>query len=181
MNYMPDRPAAVSAVDTSSGGRGHGPSNGVDEHDDGLSRVRKFSLEHFDREDHVVPVYQRSFAQSYDNLGHLALGVYNRNCGIGRIVCKTGRSQKKMMFGFVSFSVSRLPSKVIAFASWTNSMSQVSSSAEAGEINITNRSTMTNIDFISLTSKFDISRFICSEIVFSVRVAVTFITSGKAA
>ena len=58
-----DGPAAVSAMDTGSRSRGHGPSNGIDEHDDGLSRVREFSVEHLDREDHVVAAYQRSFAQ----------------------------------------------------------------------------------------------------------------------
>ena len=82
-----------------------------------------------------------------------------------RVMCpavRTGRSQKKIMFGFASFSVSRLPSKLIAFASCTKSMSQVSSSAKTGETNIANRINMMNIDFINLTSKFVISRLICS-------------------
>jgi hypothetical protein len=85
---MPDRPAAVSAMDTSSRSRGHGPSNGVDEHDDGLSRVREFTFEHLDRENHVVSAYQRSFAQGYDNFGNLAFGTHDRNGCIGGIVCK---------------------------------------------------------------------------------------------
>jgi len=88
MNNMPDSPAAVSAVDTSSGSRGHGPSNGVDEHDDGISRVRKFSFEHLDREDHVVAVYQGSFAQGDDDLGNIPFGTHDRNGRIGGIVRK---------------------------------------------------------------------------------------------
>jgi hypothetical protein len=88
MSNMPDSPAAVSTMDTSSGSRGHGPSNGVDEHDDGLSRIREFSFEHLDREDHVVSAYQRSFAQGYDNFGNLAFGTHDRNGCIGGIVCK---------------------------------------------------------------------------------------------
>ncbi len=78
-----------------------------------------------------------------------------------RVMCpavRTGRSQKKMIFGLASLRVSKLPSKTIAFASWTNSMSQASSSARAGEANDANKSTMTNIDFIHLISKFGICR-----------------------
>ena len=85
---MAHSPAPVPAMNSRSGSRGHWPSNGIDEHDDGLSRVGQFSVDHLDREDHVVAAYQRSFAQGYDNFGHLAFGAYDRNGCIGRIVCK---------------------------------------------------------------------------------------------
>ena len=81
-------PAPVSAMHSSAGGRGHGPSNRVDEHDDGPTGSGQFSVDQFDREDHVVAAYQRSFAQGYDNFGNLALGTHYRNGGIGGIVRK---------------------------------------------------------------------------------------------
>ena len=67
--------ASVTAMNSRSGGRRHRPSNGIDEHDDGLSRVGQFSVEHFDREDHIVAAYQRSFAQGYNCCGDLGSGT----------------------------------------------------------------------------------------------------------
>ncbi len=85
---MPDSPAAMATMNPSNGRRGQGPSNGIDEHDDGLARVGEFSVDHLDRENHVVAAHQRSFAQGYDNFGNLAFGTHDRNGCIGRIVCK---------------------------------------------------------------------------------------------
>ena len=154
---MGHSPAPVPAMNSRSGSRGHWPSNGIDEHDDGLSRVGQFSVDHLDRKDHVVSAHLRFFAQGYDCFGHLALGATIETAALGGLSAKefspsvtsfmnasrvmwpavrTGRSQKKMIFGFASLRVSRLPSKIIAFASWTNSMSQASSSARAGEANV---------------------------------------------
>ena len=80
--------ASVPAMNARTGSRGHWPSNGIDKHDDGLSRVGQFAVDHFDREDHVVAPYQRSFAQGYNCFGDLASGTNDRNGGIGRIVGK---------------------------------------------------------------------------------------------
>ncbi len=85
---MPDSPASVPAMNSSAGGWRHGPSNGIDEHDDGLARIGQFSVDHLDREDHVVTTHHRSFAQGYDNFGNLAFGIHDLNGCIGRIVCK---------------------------------------------------------------------------------------------
>jgi hypothetical protein len=85
---MPDRPAVVSAMNPGNGSRRHGPSNGIDEHDDGLARIGEFSVDSIDREDHVVASHQRFFAQGNDDLDNFAFGVYDRNGCIGRIVCK---------------------------------------------------------------------------------------------
>ena len=62
---MAHSPPSMPAMNSSAGGWRHGPSNGIDEHYDGFARVGQFSVKHFDREDHVVAAYQRSFAQGY--------------------------------------------------------------------------------------------------------------------
>jgi len=80
-----------------------------------------------------------------------------------RVMCpavRTGRSQKKMIFGFAPLRVNRSPSKTIAFASCTNNMSQASSSAWTGRANVADRSNITNSDLIRYTSKFKIIRLI---------------------
>ena len=133
----------MPAMNSRSRSRGHWPADGIDEHNDGLSGVREFSLEHFDREDHVVPFYQRSFAQGYDNLGHLPFGVYDRNCGIGRIVCKG-------VFPLADQFHECIPGHVAGG-------SQASFSARADRVNVANRTTMIKIDFIRISSKFKIS------------------------
>ena len=80
--------ASVPAMNSRSGGRRHGPSNGVDEHDDGLARIREISVDHFDRKNHVLAAHLRFFAQGYNCFGDLASGTNDRNGGIGRIVGK---------------------------------------------------------------------------------------------
>ena len=82
---MAHSPAPVPAMNSRYGSRGHWPSNGIDEHDDGLSRVGQLSVEQLDRKNHVVAVYLRSFTQGYDCFGDLAFGIHDRNGRIGGI------------------------------------------------------------------------------------------------